>query len=136
LTQFEAGGVLSENLEGYLLTLLVMNYIKEPYFDDLRTQQQLGYVVHSQSKDLRNIMHCWFLVQSGVKSTEYIIRATNDFLVKHFNKLKLSFTEEEFQTRVEAIRTQIKVKDFNLSMDCNRMWAEIGGHTYNFDRQA
>ena len=62
LTQFEAAGVLSGHFKGCLLTQLVMNYIKTPYFNDLRTQQQLGYVVHSQSKDLRNIMQCWFLV--------------------------------------------------------------------------
>ena len=37
LTQFEAAGVLSGDVKGYLLTLLVMNYIKAPYFDDLRT---------------------------------------------------------------------------------------------------
>merc|ERR1711966_472699 len=98
------------------------------YFDDLRTQQQLGYVVHSQSKDLRNVMQCWFLVQSGVKSTEYIIKATNDFLCKHGQKLKTSFTDEEFQTRVEAIKTQLKVRDFNQNMDNSRMWTEIGGH--------
>lgn len=41
-----------------LLNQLVMQYISEPFFDDLRTKQQLGYVVFSRHDDIRDVLGC------------------------------------------------------------------------------
>ena len=34
-----------ETLEKKLLTMILLNFLRNPFFDDLRTKQQLGYIV-------------------------------------------------------------------------------------------
>lgn len=45
-----------------LLTSLVGQYLEEKYFDDLRTKQQLGYVVFERVSNRRLVFDIWFMV--------------------------------------------------------------------------
>lgn len=72
-----------------------MNFIQEPYFSDLRTKQQLGYVVFSRHTANREVVLCQFLVQSPAKSCEFIINATNIFLTELREKVK-NLSDEDF----------------------------------------
>jgi len=46
-----------------------------------------------------------------------------------------SLSEEDFKTQVEAVMTKVAEKDYNLSSEHGRFWAEISCHKYLFDRQ-
>jgi len=54
-----------------LARLCVAHYLEEPFFDDLRTKQQLGYVVAARGRNNRGVQSIWFLVQSPTKCGEY-----------------------------------------------------------------
>jgi secreted Zn-dependent insulinase-like peptidase len=73
--------------------MIVGHYLEEPFFDDLRTKQQLGYVVASRSTSDRGMQSIWFLIQSPTKCGEYQIAATNKFLLEQREKVK-NLTEE------------------------------------------
>ena len=47
-----------------LVNAIVMQYLSEPFFDELRTKQQLGYVVSSREAATRNVIGNRFLIQS------------------------------------------------------------------------
>jgi secreted Zn-dependent insulinase-like peptidase len=44
-------------------------------------------------------------------------------------------SESDFKTQVEAVLTKVGEKDYNLSLEHGRFWAEIACHKYVFDRQ-
>lgn len=60
---------------------LVVKYINQPFFNELRTNQQLGYVVHAFEYSLKHIYGLILMVQSAQHSCEYCIYRANEFLL-------------------------------------------------------
>jgi len=54
----------------------------QPFFDDLRTKQQLGYAVAHRNTKQRDCIGVWFLIQSPQKSSEYCSGAINKHLLE------------------------------------------------------
>lgn len=111
-----------------------MQWLNEPFFDDLRTKQQLGYVVFSRGFNSRDVCGCQFLVQSSHKSCEYLVEAINNFLVDTREKIKL-VTGEELEVQKQAVITKLAEKDINLARENGRYFNEIATHEYLFNRQ-
>ena len=112
---------------------IIAQYFEEPFFDDLRTKQQLGYVVASRYSNERDLNGIWFLVQSAQKSCEYLVNRINKFLMDR-RTMVANMTEEDFKVQKNSVRTQIAEKDKNMSQESSRFWNEIGIHNYDFDR--
>lgn len=113
---------------------MVGHYIEVPYFDDLRTKQQLGYVVAARKAEKRGAPIIWFLVQSPTKCAEYQIGQTNKFLAAAKTKVA-EISDEDFEAEKSAIRTIIAEKDPNMNKAAMRNIGEITTHRYQFDRQ-
>jgi len=117
------------------VTLQVLcQYFEEPFFDDLRTKQQLGYVVASRQSDYRQCLGIWFLVQSAQKSCEYLVQAINKFLLERRELVK-NISDEDFEQQKKSVHTQIAEKDQNMSQESSRFWSEISTHNYDFEKQ-
>lgn len=56
LTYFEVGQ--DNDMRVSLIINIIMQYLNEPFFDDLRTKQQLGYVVFSRGFSSRDVLGC------------------------------------------------------------------------------
>ena len=78
-----------------MINTVMMQWMGQPFFDDLRTDQQLGYVVWGRQKKIRDVMGNYFLVQSDKRSAEYLVKAMNDHFILKRTALK-SMTDEEF----------------------------------------
>ena len=133
LSYFETGVATDDRAD--LLNQLMMQYISSPFFNDLRTKQQLGYVVFSRHVNSRDTLGCEFLVQSSKYSCEYLVSCINKFLTSMIEEV-LKMTDDEFETQINAVYTSIGQKDKNLIEETTRYLDEISSHTYNFDRQA
>ena len=111
-----------------------MQYLQEPFFNDLRTQQQLGYVVFSRPVNTRDVIGAQFLVQSPTRSCQYQAHSINEFLVQMKAKVE-QLSESEFETQRQAVLVKLQEKDISLSKQHARHWTEIQTHKYTFDRQ-
>ena len=80
ISYYEVGRQGSD-LAKNLTTRIIMHYLKQPFFDDLRTMQQLGHTVHSRVVVTRDVLGCQFLVESSKHSCEYLYDAINNFLI-------------------------------------------------------
>lgn len=83
---------------------MVGQYLEEPFFDDLRTKQQLGYVVAERVGHRRLISDIWFLIQSPAKCSEYLLGATNKFLLEKRDAVKC-VPEKEFNEHKSGLKT-------------------------------
>lgn len=123
-------GSLSD-LQKLTLADLLVQVSHEPCFNELRTKQQLGYVVFSGVQKTRNTFGYRVLIQSE-RTTDYLEYRIDDFLNKFAVKLA-SFTEEEFTKNVESLVAKKLLKIKNLNDEYGRFWSKIGSGFYDFN---
>jgi secreted Zn-dependent insulinase-like peptidase len=126
----------SDKLRQEALVTFVAHILSEQAFDQLRTKEQLGYIVHTAVKKVGNIAALHFIVQSSHKDPHYLDTRIEDFL-QHFysHTLDEKFAGEEFQTNVSAVIDLLTEKPKNLNEECNRYFQEIKTNTYLFTRK-
>jgi insulysin len=114
---------------------LMAHIISEPAFDQLRTKEQLGYIVHTATKKVGHLCGLQVIVQSSHKDPTYLDARIEDFLVGFRVKLG-AFTDEELQTNIQAVVEKLLEKPKNLDQESSRYWEEIKSASYLFDRKA
>ena len=128
-TRFETA---QEYFEHNLIHTVVFQHIDNPSFDYLRTKAQLGYIAYARSFVYRDVIAGGFIVQSAVKSPEYVFSKCNDFLEIYKEKLD-SLTDEDYETTVKAVIMNKKEIDNSLLQETFRLFTRIEKHTYDFD---
>ncbi|KAG5874566.1 hypothetical protein JTB14_019568 [Gonioctena quinquepunctata] len=111
---------------------LVAQIIQEPCFNILRTQEQLGYIVFSGVRRSNGVQGLRIIVQSD-RHPNYIDTRIEAFL-EHMVENITAMSEEEFLRHREALASQRLEKPKQLSTLTNRLWVEITGQQYHFDR--
>lgn len=96
ITYYEVGMPDESDIKKRLTNFVVMQFLQEPFFNDLRTQQQLGYVVFSKACAQRDVIGVQFMVQSPTKSCGYITNAINNFLAELKEKAE-QMSDKEFE---------------------------------------
>ena len=92
-------------------------------------------MVFSRPRTQRDIISCWFLIQSPTKDCLHIRKRLDIHLAKMRAKVR-NMTDEEFSTNVNAVKTTISEKDKNLNEEFTRFWVhEFATHSYKFERQ-
>merc|ERR1711974_149656 len=115
-----------------MLLELFSQIINEGCYNQLRTQEQLGYIVFSGVRRSNGAQGFRVIVQSE-RHPEYLDSRIEAFLAS-LEKSLGELGEEEFKTQVEALATKRLVKPKKLSVRNGRYWSEILSQHYNFDR--
>lgn len=63
-----------------MLAQLLMSIMEDPYYDSLRTKQQLGYLVFSGAKLVEGVSLMYLLVQSAERDPAYLTECSLKFL--------------------------------------------------------
>ena len=81
----------------------IAHLVKEPAFNELRSQEQLGYIVHTSidtcGDDIKGLI---FLIQSDSYAPVHLDNRIEAF-VDRFRSNIMNMSPEEFQTHVEAV---------------------------------
>jgi len=117
-----------------LLIQVLCNYIKSPCFNVLRTEEQLGYIVHSSNYTYRDVLGLIILIQSNVKASHFLSQRISNFLEKTKEKIN-EISDEEFNKHVESVRSSITEKDLSIVQEGERYWKEIRTHKYIWNRK-
>lgn len=114
-----------------VLTDLLATIIHEPCFNQLRTKEQLGYVVFSGYRPTRTKIGFRFLVQSE-RSCAYLEYRIEEFLSKFETSFLPLMTEEAFNNYKAALKAKKLTKLKNLGEEVSRFWASITDGYYEF----
>lgn len=76
---------------------ILMQAIKEPFFSELRTRQQTGYIVTSDSLEVEK--HLWniFAVQSNTHSARDLLARFELFIENYLQEIKSELPEQRFE---------------------------------------
>ena len=107
-------GIEGNDPRSKLLNEVALQFLDEPTFNQLRTVEQLGYVVWSRHNVKRDVVGAWFLVQSPNKGCSHIKASFNSHMKKMLKKVE-DMTEKEFDEQRNAVLTQYSEKDVNLN---------------------
>lgn len=115
-----------------VLTELLATMVGEPCFNQLRTKEQLGYVVFSGFRQTRSYFGLRVLVQSE-RPCDYLEYRVEQFFRK-FNKTVLgdNLTDSAFVKYKEALKSKKLTKLKNLGEESSRMWNSINDGYYDF----
>jgi secreted Zn-dependent insulinase-like peptidase len=122
------------NLKDNQYLRIVNSYLKEKFYSQLRTNENLGYIVSSLVSVTGKVYFQLFIVQSSSYTPEYCAGRVRNFIKELTQKIK-SISDEEFKEHVNSLYVIDSKKDYNLNEAVIRNWEEIKENTYVFDRK-
>jgi insulysin len=102
----------------------------EPAFDQLRTKEQLGYIVSSGFRSSATTMGYVVLVQSE-RMPDYLESRVHAFLLRVGVDLE-AMTAEEFEGHKRSLINKRLEKPKNLESETGRLWSHIGSEYFDF----
>jgi insulysin len=130
---------LGENsVELHAVAELFAHIVRQPLYDQLRTKEQLGYLVWSNLVNTKGVLGWRVLIQSSSAGADYVNYRTEAFL-EWFRQTELTAKLADpslrfFQTNVDAVVAKKLEKDKTLSAETTRLWHEIVTQRLQFDR--
>jgi insulysin len=125
---------LSEEPKEHVLMELVGAIVGEPFYEELRTKQQLGYIVSSGVRAVGKAKALGFIVQSSSAKNE---KLTNE-IIKYLDNVRPKFLEKlgkaDFAVYVKSLIDRKTEPDKTLATETTRNWAEISSGRLQFDR--
>jgi insulysin len=114
-------------------TALTAQIMKSGFFQQLRTEQQLGYVVSAFAWSQLDVPGLVMLVQSPVADAAAIAAAMDTFM----GAVESELDREQFARHQRALANEILVPDKNLWERAEFYWQSIARKQFDFDgRQA
>jgi insulysin len=130
VVQFQHG---DQDLKQQMALEVLASIFEQPFYADLRTKQQLGYIVSSGVKEQQDTRSLVFTVQSTFADALYLTDKVFAF-VNSFEPQLAALTEEEVKGYIDGLVEQKMQKITRLSDETLRNWGEIVAGKYQYDR--
>ena len=111
---------------------LLDQIISEPYFDDLRTKQQLGYHVECGVRQTYGVLGYCFVVVTSSHSAEEVQNAVLKFASSAADFL-MNYPDEGFLNNLNALRDHFLQPHPSLAIAARDIWTEVEERRYAFN---
>jgi insulysin len=129
LVQFQNGA--REDLRQQLAMEVLGAMMANPFFTDLRTQQQLGYIVNAGVTSREGVRSLVFTVQSSVAGPPALTRKVFEFVDAFALE---QFSDKSISTYIQGLVQKKLQKDKRLTTEISRHWSEIVLGRYDYLR--
>lgn len=119
-------------IEGAVLSGLLSNIIQPWFYDQLRTNEQLGYAVFTFKAGLGDQWGIGFLLQSNVKTPDYLNTRYQEFYSTALDKLK-KLPAQEFEQYKQSIITEMKQPPQTFYEEVGRYSSDFSRNIFTFD---
>ena len=122
----------SPSLTDTALCMVLEQMLAAPFFNALRTEKQLGYIVgtgyvpHNQHPGMA------FYIQSPQCEPKVLLEAMTTFLFQQLNEIE--FYRFYWPTIQQNLIKQLEERDLTLSMKSQRLWVSLGTQDLGFNR--
>ncbi|ORX53679.1 hypothetical protein DM01DRAFT_1336212 [Hesseltinella vesiculosa] len=111
---------------------LMSQIAQEPCFNQLRTKEQLGYIVLSGIRSHVGTNGLRVIVQSE-RDTVYLENRILDFLDVTLGKLLQEMTDTEFQSQIDSLIAVKTERHQNMNQEGGKYWSAIDSQYFEFD---
>lgn len=113
---------------------VLANLIQAPYYSEMRTRQQLGYVVWSFTFNLEDEIKLGTVIQSGDYDPIELV-GRSDALLASFPDLLRAMPEEAFLKAKAAVRSELETKDKTILEKASRFFKLAYDHGEDWNRR-
>lgn len=113
---------LEEGLHQRVAWALVGRMMKADFFEQLRTQEQLGYIVTARPKSFKQHPGIFFLVQSPKVSADKLTARVHTF-IKNYAEGFNQITQETINKHQQGLANDLRKKPQSLSEKGNIYWS-------------
>ncbi|KAF3454806.1 hypothetical protein FNV43_RR05254 [Rhamnella rubrinervis] len=106
--------------------------VEEPLFNQLRTKEQLGYVVECSPRVTYRVFGFCFCVQSSEYSPIYLQERIDNF-INDLGELLEALDHKSFENYRGGLMAKLLEKDPTMTYETNRFWNQIIDKRYVFD---
>ena len=107
-------------------------FLGADFFNYLRTEKQLGYVVTSGAYPVRDVPGIFFLVQSPVAGVQSLQKEINTFIQSRADSLD-EMTEADFEMHRSVLVQKLSEKPKNMAEQAARYWSDLQQGYGDFD---
>ncbi|WP_351122945.1 insulinase family protein [Shewanella sp. T24-MNA-CIBAN-0130] len=113
---------------------LLNHTMSSTFFHELRTKQQLGYMVGTGYLPLNRHPGMIFYVQSPTTGPRQLLEAIDEFIAD-FNYAVMQITNQQWESTKRGMIGQIMEHDTNLKTRSQRYWVNLGNRDYEFNQR-
>jgi insulysin len=120
--------------ENRVLANVLSNLTSAPYYSEMRTRQQLGYIVWSFAFNIEDVVRLGFVIQSG-DYDPVELSSRSDALVASLPEMLSEMPEEAFLKAKAAVRSQLEKNDKTIMDKAARFFKLAYDHGANWTRR-
>ena len=124
----------ADNVQQQVHMAMLAQVLGSPFFNALRTEQQLGYVVSGRYLPLARVPGVAFMVQSPSHSIGEINQRMNDFIHDYFRFVNVQ-DDAWFEQQKQALLTQLQEKPKSLAEQTAEFWNDLALAYTGFDHR-
>ncbi len=110
------------------------NFVSQPFFNELRTQQQLGYIVGAGSNGSRRTRALYFVIQSSTHAPDELRQRAETFMATLPDQLA-ALPADAFAALMAGARANLEAKDKSLPEKAGRFFSLAFDQDEDWDRQ-
>ena len=115
------------------LAALISKAVEQPFYTEMRTNQQLGYIVGSYPMNYDETYYLNFLIQSGDYPADDLNNRANTF-ISSTPKIVEELTDETFQQLIDSAIERLERKPMSISERAMKNKNLIFEHNKDFER--
>jgi secreted Zn-dependent insulinase-like peptidase len=116
-----------DTIEARAFSALLQQTLKSSFFHELRTEQQLGYIVFVTGLNLKKVPGSLFVVQSPSTPLADVVASIKTFLAEQLGDF------EDFELHRQALLQKLREPTKNLMEQSQRYWGQILADDLEFD---
>ncbi|HHR5881970.1 TPA: pitrilysin [Providencia alcalifaciens] len=121
-----------DRIDGAVLSGVLSKIVQPWFYDQLRTNEQLGYAVFAFKVGLGDQWGIGFLLQSNAKTPDYLNTRYQDFYQVTLGKLK-KLPSAEFEQYKQSIITEMKQPPQTFYEEVGRYGSDFSRNIFSFD---
>lgn len=111
---------------------LLAQIISSPFYEDIRTNRQLGYIVYAMPFEILQTPALGFVVQSPGADWQELDQAVRQF-TSGFESRLADLDDTELEREKQAVISKLLQQDRQLGDASDRLWREIDRNATGFD---
>jgi len=124
----------STSIKEQSLWMLAARLLEAPYYHEMRTQQQLGYIVFASFHPMMKLPGLSLIVQSPGHTPEDITQRSNTF-IQTFSQQLPDIPAQEFEQQKAGLIANLLEKDDHLKARSQGYWRDMALEYTGFDRR-
>ena len=104
---------------------VLSDLMSEPFFDSLRTEEQLGYSVQCGSRSTNGSVGIEFMIQSSSGTPGEMVARVDRFVAKFFDREVAPMSKAEFNNQIHAFLEGLLEPPSSLAAEAKELWNEV-----------